>query len=178
MNVTLVGYRGTGKSTVAGRVAEQLGWESVDADLLLEERAGRSIREIFASEGEAGFRDRETEVIEELCRRDRTVIAAGGGAILRAENREALKRSGKIVWLVASPRTIQQRLAQDPTTHQRRPPLTSAGELEEIQHLLSQREPFYRASADMVVDTESRTADEVAQEIVERARLWLLSSPE
>ena len=110
MNVTLIGYRGSGKSTVARLVAERLGWSWVDADALLEQQAGRTIREIFASEGESGFREREEAIIRELLGRDRCVVAAGGGAVLRPENCEIMRRSSWVVWLIASPDRKSTRL--------------------------------------------------------------------
>ena len=166
MNITLIGYRGTGKSSVARLVAARMGWSWVDADSRIEELAGRSIREIFEAEGESGFRDRESAVIQELTRRDRFVIAAGGGAVLRAENRAAIKEAGLVAWLVASPEAIERRLAQDPTTATRRPALTIAGGLEEIRSLLGQREPIYRACADLIVETDQCSPEQLADQIV------------
>jgi shikimate kinase len=167
VNITLIGYRGTGKSTVARLVANRLGWSWVDADAYLEERANRTIREIFAAEGETGFRARESALLSELTGRDRTVIAAGGGVVLRPENRLAIRRSGFTVWLVATPSTIQQRLSLDPSTATRRPRLTDYDELNEIRLLLAQREPLYRECADLTVDTERQPPDQVAQGIVD-----------
>lgn len=167
MNVTLIGYRGAGKSTVAQLVAARLGWSWQDADALLEQQAGRTIREIFASEGEAGFRERETAVIRELSGRDRCVVAAGGGAVLLPENREIMRRSSWVVWLVASPQVIEQRTAADPTTAERRPQLTNRGGLDEIRELLGQREPLYRACADRTVETDDRSPEQIAELIVQ-----------
>ena len=165
MNVTLIGYRGTGKSTVARLLAERLGWKWVDADAYLEQKARQTISQIFDTEGEQGFRRRETEVITDLTGRDRTVLAAGGGAVLREENRQAICRSGLTVWLVASPEAICQRMETDTTTASRRPRLTACGGIEEIRKLLSQREPLYRACADLVVSSEDRSAHEIADEL-------------
>src|SRR5438105_8161852 len=166
-NLFLIGYRGTGKSTVAGIVAETLGWPWIDADSLLEERHGRSIAEIFASEGEAAFRDREAALLEELCRQEPLVVATGGGVILRDANRTLLRRSGRCLWLTADPPTIAERMAMDPATNARRPRLTSGG-IAEIEELLKIREPLYRQCADWTVDTMGRTPAEVAAIILER----------
>src|SRR5436305_1450839 len=106
----LVGYRGSGKSTVARLLAERLGWAWVDADDVLEQRAGRPIRAIFADEGEAGFRDRETAVLADLCRLRRHVVATGGGVVLRDNNRDLLRRSGLGGWLAADVETHWQRV--------------------------------------------------------------------
>src|SRR5882724_5504761 len=100
-NLFLIGYRGTGKSTVAGIVAAELGWQKVDADALLEARAGLSIRDIFQAEGEAGFRRRETDLLEEICRGTRQVVATGGGVVLAPQNRELLASHGLCALLEA-----------------------------------------------------------------------------
>ncbi|HZU37911.1 MAG TPA: shikimate kinase [Gemmataceae bacterium] len=164
-NIFLVGYRATGKTTVAGRLAKLLGWAWCDADVILEQRAGRSIRQIFADEGEAGFRRRESEVLADLCQRDRHVIATGGGIILAEANRARLRSAGLVVWLRADPATLWTRLSQDATTAQRRPDLTVGGR-EEIEALLRQREPLYREVAEVDLDTVGRTPDDLAAAIV------------
>ncbi|MCC6419541.1 MAG: shikimate kinase [Gemmataceae bacterium] len=163
--IFLVGYRGTGKSTVARLLAERLGWDWVDADAVLEERYGQTIRQIFAAEGETGFRDKEDAVLEDLSRGQRRVIATGGGVILRETNRQRLRAAGRVVWLVADARTIWERLQRDPTTGERRPALTVGG-LAEVEQLLQVREPLYRACADLVVDTVGRSPAEVVAAIL------------
>lgn len=176
MNLVLVGYRGTGKSTVARRVALALGWDWIDADVELELRAGRTIAAIFADEGEPAFRDLESQVLADLATRERTVIAAGGGVVVRPENRALLRTLGRVVWLRADADTIAQRLAADETTHQRRPKLTAAGGREEIEQLLAAREPLYAECADVTVETAGGTPDEIAAEVLSRVRPML--SPE
>ena len=170
MSVVLIGYRGTGKSTVASLLAEKLGWDSIDADLYLETQAGRSIREIFELEGESGFREREAAAIGELTARERIVLAAGGGAVLRVENRRAFRRAGLTVWLTASADSIEQRLARDPSSVNRRPALTGLGSAEEIRHLLVEREPLYRECADFIVNTDNRTPGEIVELILNHLR--------
>jgi shikimate kinase len=164
-NVILIGYRGTGKTTVARLLAEQLGWQWVDADQYLEAKFGQTIRDIFAAEGEAGFREKETAILAELCQRERYVIATGGGAILREPNRVLLRRSGFVVWLKADAETIWQRLQSDPTTAASRPELTATGGLMEIRELLVMREPLYRATADFEIDAARLRPEDVAREI-------------
>jgi shikimate kinase len=166
MNLVLVGYRGTGKSTVARLVALRLGWEWLDADVEVELRAGKSIAAIFAAEGETAFRDLESEVLRSLVGRQRLVLAAGGGAVLRPENRLILRQLGKVVWLKADAPTIQERLVADETTAARRPHLTASGGLAEIVELLTRREPLYRETCDFEIDTVGRSPGEIAEEIV------------
>ncbi|MCS7239161.1 MAG: shikimate kinase [Thermoguttaceae bacterium] len=173
MNLVLIGYRATGKTTLARLLAERLGWQWVDADVEIEHRAGKSIARIFAEDGEPAFRDLEAKVIADLCARDKLVIAAGGGAPMRPENRQAMKQSGKVIWLQASPQTIYQRMYSDPTTAERRPNLTARGGLEEIIELLSKREPVYRETADFTVNTEGRPPEVLAEEILSALAPWL-----
>ena len=170
MNIVLIGYRATGKTTVARKIAEWIGWEAVDADVEIERRAGRSIADIFAAEGEDGFRDREAAVIADLATRSRLVIAAGGGAPLRAENRAALRAGGTVVWLKARPETIHARMTGDATTATRRPSLTDQDPLAEIVTLLDRREPLYRETAHEEIDTEERSPEAVAAEVLERIK--------
>ena len=164
MNIFLIGYRGCGKTTVARHLAEQLGWPWLDADTVLEERAGKSIKEIFAESGEQAFRDLESAVVADLAAFERHVIALGGGAILREKNRGALAGRGTVAWLQASPETLAARIAADPATAERRPNLTGQGGLAEIRSLLDERTPLYRQCADLIVDAE-RPPAELAREI-------------
>src|SRR5208337_4471742 len=147
MNLVLVGYRATGKTTLARQLARRLGWDWIDADVEIEHRAGKSIARIFAEEGEPAFRDLEAAVIADLCSRHCLVVAAGGGAPLREESRRAMRERGHVVWLTATPETILARMTGDATTADRRPSLTNRPPLEEIVQLLSRRGPIYRQSA-------------------------------
>ena len=171
LSIALIGYRGTGKTTVARALARALGWDWLDADVEAELVAGLSIAAIFAECGEAAFRDVEASVVEELTRRERTVLALGGGAVLREANRTAIARCGATVWLRASVDSILARLAGDPTTVARRPNLTNAGGRTEIERLLAERTPIYGACATLEVDTEGKTPAEIAGEIVTRLGL-------
>jgi shikimate kinase len=163
--IFLVGYRCTGKTTVARLLAERLGLCWLDADAVLEQRAGRTIRAIFAEEGEAGFRLRESAVLADLCRCHGHVIATGGGVVLSPENRVRLREAGTVIWLTADAETIWQRLQADVATADRRPALTVGG-LEEIRELLQVREPLYRACADWSVDTPARPPEQVVDRIL------------
>jgi shikimate kinase len=166
--IVLVGYRGSGKTTVAPLVAERLGWQWIDADRALESRCGRPIEQMFQSEGEAAFRDREADLLAELCGRDRHVVAAGGGVVMRPGNRECLTQAGLVVWLRADVDTLWRRLQGDALN--RRPDLTVGGRAE-VEQLLALREPLYRACANVVVDTVGRSPEEVANEILARWRV-------
>lgn len=163
-NVALIGYRGTGKTSVAKRLAARLGWQWVDADEALERSAGTTIREIFDHQGETAFRDLEARILRELLERKNVVIATGGGVILRTENRAALS-DALVVWLTASIDTICERIGADPSTGSRRPKLTVGGGRAEIEQLLAAREPLYRQCANQIIDTEGRSPDDIAHEI-------------
>ena len=159
----LIGYRGTGKSTVARVVAARLGRPWCDADQLLEQTHGKSIRQIFADEGEAGFRAKEAAILQGLSTRTTSVIATGGGVVLLPENRALLKQ-GHVVWLQAAPEAIWRRLQADAATAERRPNLAQGG-MAEIEQLLTQREPFYRECAQHVVDATSASPEAIADDI-------------
>ena len=152
MNLYLIGYRGSGKTTVAAELARLLGWKWLDADDEIERRAGKTIKEIFASSGEQSFRDLETAVVADLAKLTQNAIALGGGAILREKSRLAIRGSGKVVWLQASPEVLYQRITGDASTAARRPNLTADGGLAEVERLLTIRSPIYAACADLTVD--------------------------
>jgi shikimate kinase len=173
MILTLIGYRATGKTTLASLLAERLGWDWIDADVEIERRAGKSIAQIFAADGEPAFRDLEARVIADLCRRDRLVLAAGGGAPMRADSRLAMREGGKVIWLNARPETILTRMTGDATTAARRPNLTDKDPLEEIIHVLEGRTPIYHESAHLTIDTEGKTPETLATEILEQLKLDL-----
>ena len=164
MVITLIGYRGSGKSTVAQELARRLGWDWIDADAAIEQAAGKTIREIFADEGEAGFRHHERLTLAALLSRDRLIVAAGGGAILNADTRRDMKAAGPVVWLQASVSVLEQRIADDPTTAGRRPNLAGGG-TEEITRLLAEREPLYRDCASHNVFTDNLSVAEIAERI-------------
>jgi shikimate kinase len=150
---------------VARLLAQRLGWSWADADAVLETRFSRTIQQIFADEGETGFRAKEAEVLLELCNRQGHVIATGGGVVLAAENRQRLKEAGTVVWLKADAHTLHQRLQQDVASAERRPALTVGG-LAEVEQLLRVREPLYAEVADHTVETVGRPPTQVAEEIL------------
>lgn len=167
MNLVLIGLRGTGKTSVARELAARLSWPWFDADERVEQLAGRTIAEIFAAEGEQAFRDLESQTVAELCAQPDCVLALGGGAILREENRAAIRRHGYVVWLQATPETLWRRIESDPSTAARRPALSAVGGgINEIIATLSAREQIYRDCAHLAVDTEDKTPAAVADIIL------------
>jgi shikimate kinase len=167
MNIVLIGYRGSGKTSIGQRLASKLWMDFVDTDVLLVERAGRTIREIFAAEGEEGFRRRESQVIAEVAARANVVIAAGGGAILKPENVAALKRNAKVIWLKARPEVLFQRIQGDAATTANRPNLTAAGGLDEVTKVLEARTPLYQAAADVSFEVTYLTIDDAVKRLAE-----------
>jgi shikimate kinase len=168
MGVVLIGYRGSGKTTVGKLLASRLGREFFDCDQLIVERAGKSIREIFAEGGEPAFRDLESAAIAELTGKTDAVIAVGGGAILREQNRRMLSPH-KIVYLRCAPAELLRRIQADPATGENRPNLTQlGGGLEEIQTLLAAREPIYQSAMHFDVDVTTLTAVEAAETIAQK----------
>jgi shikimate kinase len=170
MIISLIGYRGTGKTTVAKQVALVLGCDWVDADVEIELRAGKSIAAIFADDGEPAFRQLESQMVAELCQRESRVVAWGGGVVLRAENRKLIKAAGPVFWLTATAETLHKRITADAATAARRPNLTSTGGITEITRLLAEREPLYRECATQLVDTEDKAPAQIAAEIVTAVR--------
>ena len=168
--VMLIGYRGTGKTTVARILAHKLKWGWRDADSVLEERFDKSIRDIFEREGESRFRDKETRILTELCGLSDHVIATGGGVILRPGNCTLLKRA-TVVWLHATPSVLWKRIQADASSAGRRPDLAQCG-LAEIEALLRERTPLYEACANFTVDTSAQTPVQVAETIL----AWLRPS--
>ena len=164
MNVVLIGYRGTGKSTVGKVVAARLGRSIVSTDKEIVRRAGASIPDIVAAHGWDYFRDLESAVCQELAGEDGLVIDTGGGVILRQQNVDALKRNGRLIWLTASVKTIAARIGGDT----QRPSLTGTkSHLEEIQDVLTERVPKYQAAADVTLCTDGRSIDELASAILQ-----------
>ena len=166
MNLVLIGYRCTGKTTLGRLLAGRLGWPLVDTDTLIQQRAGRNIRQIVAAGGWPEFRRLETEVVAQVSAGDRQVISAGGGAILAEANRMVLRAGGKVVLLTASAETIWQRMKADPKTLAERPNLTDAGGLAEVQKVLAERREAYAAAAHYEIPTDRFPPDKAADRVL------------
>ncbi len=160
-NLFLIGPMGSGKTAVGRELARQLNRDFLDSDAEIERRTGVDIPFIFEKEGEAGFRRREQQVIDELSERQGVVLATGGGAVLDEENRRALASRGTVIYLQAS---VRQQLARTRRS-QNRPLLQTADPKARLEALMVQREPLYRGLADLVVSTDGRKVRQVAAEI-------------
>ncbi len=169
MSIVLIGYRGSGKSTIGKRLADRL-WQSfLDTDELVVRKAGgKAIKEIFETAGEARFRDLESEAVREVALLQEHVIALGGGALIRAENRQVLKDAGhKIIYLKCEPEILFQHIEADPDTAKTRPALTNlGGGVEEIRKLLIDREPIYRQAMTAELDVTHLTPEDAVVYIV------------
>lgn len=166
-NLILVGPMGAGKSTIGRLLAKELHLPFKDSDKEIEVRTGADIPWIFDVEGEQGFREREQAVIADLCREDGLVLATGGGAVLRQENREALRGGGRVVYLHASVEQQLERTARD----RNRPLLRTANPGQVLRELLAIRDPLYREIADVIIETDQRPPRMVVQEILSRLEL-------
>jgi shikimate kinase len=163
MNIVLIGYRGTGKSTVGRLLASRLGRQLVSTDAEIVRRAQRTVPEIIAQEGWEYFRDLESDICRELADRDQLVIDTGGGAILRTQNIEALKKNGTVFWLTASVETIVKRIGGD----NQRPSLTGTKSfVDEIQEVLQERMPKYQAAADHVIATDHQSINQLVETVL------------
>lgn len=165
-HIVLVGMMGVGKTTAGRQLASRLGRRLIDSDELIEARTGRTVREIFESDGEAAFRTLETAaLLEALDDNEPLVIAAAGGVLIRDENRAALRRSGaSVVWLRADPEVLAERALQG--EHR---PLLDGDPQGALRRLLAEREPFYREAADIIIDTDALDADAVSDRLAEAA---------
>jgi 3-dehydroquinate synthase len=162
--IVLTGFSGAGKSAVASIIARELAWDVADTDEMIQRAAGKSILEIFRDEGEKAFRDREVEAIREACSREQVVVSAGGGAVLRAENRRAMADGGFVVCLEARAETIVRRLTAGERALDR-PLLATEDPLSRIRELKAARQHLY-ALCDWSVQTDSLTPKEVAAEVL------------
>jgi shikimate kinase len=167
MNIVLIGYRGAGKSTVAHLLASALGMPKVCLDDEIVKKAGKSIPEIVADQGWAHFRDLESDVVEVYGNQDGRVIDAGGGVILREKNVKNLRRKGILIWLTAPPSVLIDRIKEDT----QRPALKDGKTfLEEVEEVLQERLPLYRAAAHWSLDVSESTPEQIASHIEAKLR--------
>jgi shikimate kinase len=164
VNVVLVGYRGTGKSSVAAFVGRALSWPVVSLDDEIEREAGQSIPEIVRERGWPGFRDLEERLCRRFATQDGQVLDCGGGVVEREANFEVLGKAGPVIWLAATPETIVARIEGD----QRRPSLTGTHSFtDEVAEVLARRTPLYERIARVRVDTDARTIEEIGSRVLE-----------
>lgn len=162
MSVVLIGYRGSGKSSVGRKLADRMWRPFVDIDEIIARNAGQSIKEIFENGGEQRFRDLETQAIRSALEGEEKVISLGGGSVLRDENRSMLvARTGHRIYLRCEPEELHKRIHSDPDTAANRPALTHlGGGIDEIRILLAQREPLYREVMTAELDVTNLSIDE------------------
>jgi shikimate kinase len=165
-NVYLIGPMGSGKTSIGQRLARRLGLEFVDCDHELEKHTGASVSLIFDVEGEEGFRLRETRMLEALTARRGVLVATGGGAVLRRENRILLKSSGLVVYLRTSVAQQLRRLGRDKS----RPLLQTPDRRQKLKQLAEQRDPLYEELADIVIPARNRSLDAAANELAQAIR--------
>ena len=166
MNIVLIGYRGSGKSTVGSQLAARLKMRFVDIDDLIEKRQAVSISDIVTSHGWGHFRKLERDTIEEISKEDHLIIAPGGGAVLDTDNVKALGRNGTLIWLKADRRTLLKRLNLDSGTNTRRPTLTGKGTSEELKEVISLREPIYERVSEIQIDTSTLDVETVVEKVL------------
>src|SRR5271170_277261 len=166
VNLALIGFMGTGKTSVGRLAAEQLHFEYLDTDELIQAHTGRMIADIFKTDGEPAFRELEKKVVAELAGRTKTVVSTGGGLPANPENFASLKTHALVICLWASPEKIWERVKNQ--SH--RPLLDDPEPQQKIRDLLAVREPFYK-QADVLMNTETRTVREMAQQVTHQFRL-------
>jgi len=165
MNIVLIGYRGTGKSSVARLLAARTKWPLVSTDLEIIKKAGMPVPDIIRKRGWDYFRNVESEICKQVGKKDRMIIDTGGGAVLRKENVESLRQRGRIFWLTAEVATVMERIKNNSD----RPSLTGKKSyVEEVEEVLNERLPLYKAAADHMIATDDRTVEEIANEIQEK----------
>ncbi len=160
-NIVLIGFMGTGKTTVANALKQRFGMEIIEMDQIIAEREGMTIPEIFEKHGEGYFRDAETDLLIELQERKNVIISCGGGTPLREKNVAEMKKNGRVVLLTATPETVWYRVKD---SHDR-PLIEQNKNVGFIEEMMEQRRPKYEAAADIIIDTDQKSASEICEEI-------------
>ena len=167
-NIFFIGFMGCGKSTMARLLSERTGMELIEMDETIESEAGMSINEIFETYGETHFRDLETQLIERIAEKGGAVVSCGGGAILRSENVEMMKKNGQVVYFSATPETIYQRVRH--STH--RPLLNGNMNVEYIASLMEKRLPHYLGAADITIVVDGKKQQKILEELCAICWRW------
>jgi|WetSurMetagenome_2_1015567.scaffolds.fasta_scaffold159081_2 shikimate kinase len=167
MNLILIGYRCSGKTSVGKIIAGRTGMSFYDTDDLIEKHAGRTIEEIVAEKGWVKFREMEKVVIKDASEFNDAVIATGGGVVMTEDNVVNLKKNGYVVWFDSDPEILMKRMEKDNAEGRGRPSLTGSDPVEETKKMLEMRNPLYFAAADVVIITDKLSPDEVAEKALE-----------
>ncbi len=162
-NIVLIGFMGTGKSTISAYLSEQFGMEAIDMDQVISEREGMPISRIFEIHGEEYFRNAETNLLKELQTKNNVVISCGGGTPLREENVVEMKKNGKVVLLTAKPETIFNRVKDN---HDR-PLIENNKSVEFIEELMLKRKDKYIAAADVIIETDNKDKQQICHELID-----------
>jgi shikimate kinase len=166
VNIYLIGYRCCGKTSVGKALSGFLAWPFLDTDAQVVRKAGMAITEMVSRKGWEAFRDLEKSVIGQTRLLNRHVIATGGGVILNPDNVRTMQEAGQVIWLKASPQTVRTRMATDPETHIQRPGLTPIGSMNEIETVMSARQPLYEKATHLQLDTDMLDVDAICHKII------------
>ena len=166
MNLFLIGYRCTGKTTVGQTLADRLGWAFVDTDEAIVDTAGTSIAHLVEKHGWDYFRRLERQTLADVAKSCDQVVATGGGVILDDRNLDVMQQTGTVVWLTADEATIARRMLADDATETNRPSLTDQGQIAEIRQVLAERRPRYEKAADITIETDQVSIEMICNRIL------------
>ncbi len=173
IRLILVGYRATGKTTVAQALSNHFDCPALDTDEMFEQKYSCSVGEFIQAQGEPSFRDAETGVLQEILKISEGVVSTGGGIVLREKNRRMIEDAGlPVVWLAAPADEIRRRLVADPTTTSRRPALAGKDVCDEVDQALIDREPYYTEVAHFCIDTNGLSVPVIVDEIIDWLAAW------